>query len=549
MDGLDESAGNQWASSGLNQDAAKAGDGRPQVRVQSCARCEPSLKGESSSLNQPVEQAQTKLSLRPRGAILLISCYELGHQPIGIAQPAGFLEQAGYEPAGLDIAVEEFDGQRVRHARFVGISVPMHTALRLGVHVAELIRKSNPSCHICFYGLYASLNADYLLDRVADSVIGGEYETPLVNLVHALENGRKIGDIEGVSCLGRMAAPVLKRPPSRFPVPSRSLLPRLDKYAHLEHNGDQYLVGYVEASRGCLHHCLHCPIVPVYEGRFFVFPEEAVLEDIRRQVQAGATHITFGDPDFLNGPSHSMGIVRAMHAEFPHVTFDFTAKIEHLLKHRALFPELGALGCLFVVSAVESFSDLVLAQLEKGHTRADVITALDVVRSAGITLRPSFVAFTPWTSLQDYLELFDIVETNDLIDAIDPVQYSVRLLIPPGSALLAQSGIQRFLGPLDQPGFQHQWTHPDERMDRLHRMVSEAVEQASVTGEDPAITFDRLWALAYQVAGRQSVVAGSSTARSLERCRSPRLTEPWFCCAEPTAGQFGPLRTNGHGEV
>ncbi|TLY13277.1 MAG: radical SAM protein [Nitrospirae bacterium] len=491
------------------------------------------MKGESSSLNRQGEQAQTKLSLRQPGAILLVSCYELGHQPIGIAQPAGFLEQAGYEPAAVDIAVEEFDEQQVRRARFVGISVPMHTALRLGVRVAELIRKSNPSCHLCFYGLYASLNTDYLLDRVADSVIGGEYETPLVNLVQSLEHGRVIGAIEGVSHL----------------VPSRSLLPGLDKYAHLERNGDQYLVGYVEASRGCLHHCLHCPIVPVYKGRYFLFPKEAILEDIRRQVQVGATHITFGDPDFLNGPGHSMNIVRTMHTEFPHLTFDFTAKIEHLLKHRALFPELGALGCLFVISAVESFSDLVLEKLEKGHTRADVITALDVVRSAGITLRPSFVAFTPWTSLEDYLELFDLVEANDLIDAIDPVQYSVRLLIPPGSALLAQSGIHRFLGMLDQTGFQHQWSHPDERMDRLHRMISEAVEQASLTGEDPAITFDRLRALAYRVADRQPVVAGSSTSRSPERHRPPRLTEPWFCCAEPTAGQFRPLQTKGHEEI
>ena len=505
--------------------------------------------GESFNVKQQVQQTEDKLSLRQPGAILLISCYELGHQPIGIAQPAGFLEQAGYEPAGLDIAVEEFDEQRVRHARFVGISVPMHTALRLGVRVAELIRQTNPSCHICFYGLYASLNTDYLLHHVADSVIGGEYEAPLINLVQALENDRRIANIEGVSRLGRTVAPVLKRPLSSFPVPSRSLLPRLDKYAHLERNGDQYLVGYVEASRGCLHHCLHCPIVPVYEGRFFVFPEEVVLEDIRRQVRAGATHVTFGDPDFLNGPGHSVSIVRAMHTEFPHVTFDITAKIEHLLKHRALFPELGALGCIFVVSAVESFSDLVLAQLEKSHTRADVITALHVIRSAGITLRPSFVAFTPWTSLEDYLELFDIVEANDLIDAIDPVQYTVRLLIPPGSALLARSGIQQFLGSLDQAGFQHQWMHPDERMDRLHEMVSTAVEQASLTEEDPAITFDRLRALAYRVADRQPVVAGSSTSRSPERRRPPRLTEPWFCCAEPTAGQFGPLRTNGHGEM
>jgi len=481
--------------------------------------------------------------LRQSGAVLLISCYELGHQPIGIAQPIGFLDQAGYAPAGLDIAVEEFDGERVRRARFVGISVPMHTALRLGVRVAEMIREINPACHICFFGLYASINAEYLLHHVADSVIGGEYETPLVSLVEALERCQEIHAVEGVSLRGQIVGPVLKRPPLSFPVPSHRGLPALDQYARLERDGALHLAGYVEASRGCLHHCLHCPIVPVYEGRFFIFPEEAVLEDIRRQVRAGATHMTFGDPDFLNGPGHSLSIVRAMHAEFPRLTFDFTAKIEHILKHRALFPEVGVLGCIFVVSAVESFSDTVLAHLEKGHTRADVITTLDILHPAGITLRPSLVAFTPWTTLEDYCEMFDIVESNNLIDAIDPVQYTVRLLIPPGSTLLSRTAIQKFLGLLDQAAFQYQWTHPDPRMDRLHHAVRVAVEEAARVGDDPAVTFERLRALASGVADRQPPVSDAAGSRPRMSPRPPRLTEPWFCCAEPTKGQFRLLRT------
>ena len=491
--------------------------------------------------------AVERASLRQQGAILLVSCYELGHQPIGIALPMGFLEQAGYAPASLDIAVEKVDLERIRQARFVGISVPMHTALRLGVRVAELVRETNPSCHICFYGLYASLNAKYLLNNVADSVIGGEYEAPLVQVMETLERGDSLANVEGVSHGGKIVRPHLKRLP--FAVPSRNGLPALERYAHLEHDGGQRVVGYVEASRGCLHHCLHCPIVPVYEGRFFILPAEVVLEDIRRQVRVGATHITFGDPDFLNGPGHSLSIVRAMHAEFPRVTFDFTAKIEHILKHRLIFSELGLLGCLFVISAVESFSDMVLAKLEKGHTRADVFAALEIARQAGITLRASLVPFTPWATLDDYLEMFDIAESHDLVDSTDPVQYTIRLLIPPGSALLTRSDVRRFLGPLDQAGFQYQWTHPDPRMDKLHREVSAAVEAAASTSEDPAATFDRLRAIAYRFADRQPAAPTASRTPSRNRHRPPRLTEPWFCCAEPTERQLHPLHTKGCGEV
>ena len=502
----------------------------------------------------------------------MVSCYELGHQPIGVALPMGFLEQAGFAPAGLDIAVQEVDLERITQARFVGISVPMHTALRLGVRVAELVRETNPSCHICFYGLYASLNAGYLLQLfsparprrddplqpgatgtptrpfpLADSVIGGEYEAPLVRLIEALERGDSLEGVEGVSHRGRIVGPHLKR--LLFAVPSRNGLPALERYAHLERDGAQHVVGYVEASRGCLHRCLHCPIVPVYDGRFFIVPQEVVVEDIRRQVGAGATHITFGDPDFLNGPGHSLSIVRAMRAEFPRVTFDFTAKIEHILKHRVIFPELGSLGCLFVISAVESFSDLVLAKLEKGHTRADVLAVLEIVRRAGITLRASLVPFTPWATLDDYIEMFDIVDSHDLLDATDPVQYAIRLLIPPGSALLARSDVHRFLGPLDQAGFQYRWTHPDPRMEKLPREVSAAVEAAARAGEDPAATFDRLRAIAYRFADRQLPAPTASRTRSRDWRRPPRLTEPWFCCAEPTESQLRPLHTKGYGEV
>ena len=89
--------------------------------------------------------------------------------------------------------------------------------------------------------------------------------------------------------------------------------------------------GQVEASRGCLHRCRHCPLPPIYGGRFFIVPPDIVLSDIRNQVKAGARHITFADADFLNGPGHVMPIVAAMHDEFPDLTFDFTAKVSHLL--------------------------------------------------------------------------------------------------------------------------------------------------------------------------------------------------------------------------
>jgi radical SAM superfamily enzyme YgiQ (UPF0313 family) len=452
------------------------------------------------------------------GAILLVACYELGHQPLTVAWPAAFLERAGYAPAMVDVSVEPLDAERVARAKLVAISVPMHTALRLGVVIADRVRALNPSCHIAFYGLYATLNADHLLARVADSVMSGETEAALVRLAERLEaEGGRHRNASAV-------APTLEK--LDFAVPSRARLPVLKQYAQLERDGGLELAGYVEASRGCKHLCRHCPIPPVYGGRFFVVPADVLMADIRQQVAAGATHVTFGDPDFLNGPGHALAVTRALHAEFPRVTFDFTAKVEHLLRHRERLPELARQGCAFIVTAAESLSEAVLARLDKGHTRADIETALRETRAAGIALRPTWVAFTPWTTLPDYRELLDFVDTHGLVDAIDPVQYSIRLLVPPGSLLLDDPALRPFLGPLVEDQFHYRWTHPDGRMEKLHADVSAAVAAAATRREDAAVTFARVRELADRAAGIEPRALG---APSPSRKRPPRLTEPWFC--------------------
>jgi len=210
------------------------------------------------------------------------------------------------------------------------------------------------------------------------------------------------------------------------------------------------------------------------------------------------------------------------------VSYDFTTKIEHVLRHRGLFPEFGATGCAFVVSAVETLSDVVLAHLEKGHTRADVAAAIDILRRAGIAPRPTFVPFTPWSTLDDYIELLDFLEAQDLVDHVDPVQLTIRLLVPPGSLLLTRPALRVAFGELDAPGLSHRWTHPDPRMDELQREASALVLAATRAEEPPAVTFDRLRELARRRAGRPATAAPLRRPHP-ERPVAPRLTEPWFC--------------------
>jgi radical SAM superfamily enzyme YgiQ (UPF0313 family) len=468
---------------------------------------------------------RTSELLTHSGGVLLVSCYELGHQPVNLASPYAHLEAAGFAPAAVDTAVQTLGDDVIARAGLIAISVPMHTSLRLGSHVAERVRDLNSEAHICFYGLYAALNQTHLFDTgLADSVIGGEYELALTALAETLHDGGDIDQIPGVATRHARAMPILARIP--LVIPDRSTLPGLREYAGLATRGEIVRAGYVETTRGCHHTCAHCPITPVYGGRFFAIPREAVIADARAQVHLGARHISFGDPDFFNGPQHGLRIMRALRQEFPWLTFDATIKVEHLLEHERLLPELGALGCVFLITAVESLYPLALERMRKGHTKADVEAALVLLDRVGVAMRPSLLPFTPWETLESYRELLAFMAEQDLIEHVDPVHYSIRLLIPPGSAILDAPDRDDWLSELDAPNFSYRWSHPDPRMDLLQRKVAKLVEKAAMRQAPHRETFANVWRLAHEIG---DLPAPPVPEARFSRPEPPRLTEHWFC--------------------
>ena len=454
--------------------------------------------------------------------VLLVSTYELGHQPLHVASPAAALRCAGHEVDALDTSVQEWDPALVAWAEAVAFSVPMHTAMRLALQAARAVREFSAELPICFYGLYAAVSRDVTLGMLADRLLAGEYEDALVAWVDGLAQHRVEGPGTGVD----QTLVHLRR--TRFQLPARDLLPPIDRYARLIAGGRESLVGYVEASHGCAHRCRHCPVPVVYDGRIRIVDADAVVADVAQLVAAGVRHITFGDPDFLNGVHHSLRVARAVHAAFPDLTFDCTTKVEHILRHESIWAELATAGCLFVVSAFESVNDDILARLDKGHTAADATRAIALLREHGIEIRPSFLPFTPWTTVPDVADLLDFVAAHDLIDNVDPVQYTIRLLLPEGSLLLDHPDLAPHLGPYDAESLGYTWAAADPASDELQGRLAHLVEESLAAGEEIETTFCRV---RRAVDGRDRVPVRATTGR-------PRLSEPWFCCAEPTAAQF-----------
>jgi radical SAM superfamily enzyme YgiQ (UPF0313 family) len=445
--------------------------------------------------------------------VLLVNTYELGHQPVGIAAPAATIRARGHNVRALDLSVDSWDADAVAWADRVAFSVPMHTAMRIARDAIARTRTERPDVPIAAYGLYAPM-----LEDVADRVIAGETDAALAAWVDGDDDDR-------VLFLGRSARDSAASPPAR------DLLPALDRYAHLVDAGREVPVAYVEASHGCAHRCRHCPVPVIYDGRIRILDADAVVADVAQQVEAGARHLTFGDPDFLNGVHHSLRVARAVHDAFPDLSFDCTVKVEHILRHANVWPELAELGCRFVISAFESTNDAILERFAKGHTVADEAAAVALLRAHGIEIRPTWVPFTPWTTLDDVHELLRFVAEHDLVANVDPVQYTIRLLIPRDSLLLDLREVKSRVGAYDADRGAYPWTADDPELDVLQLELAALVE--SRLADDASLV---------EIYRDVCVAAGLTPPTIPDTVRDvPRLTEPWFCCAEPTALQLGTL--------
>jgi radical SAM superfamily enzyme YgiQ (UPF0313 family) len=497
--------------------------------------------------------------------IVLISTYELGRQPFGVVSPAAWLRKRGHEVACFDLTRQELDHAAIRAAGLIAIYLPMHTATRLAAKLIPSLREQNPSAHVCCYGLYAPMNAEYLRSLGVGTILGGEFEAGLVALAGRLgETDRESNEIfpQGLepvdeevrlsdlkvrpltpsefrttdARLVEQIEPAISLQRLHFEVPDRAGMPGLEKYAHLIIPGDGYrVVGSTEASRGCKHLCKHCPIVPVYNGVFRIVSRDVVMADVRQQVAAGAQHISFGDPDFFNGIRHAMELVAAFHAEFPGVTYDATIKIEHLRKYEQHLTTLRDTGCLFVISAVESVDDAILQRLDKGHTREDFLHVARTFRSLGMTLHPTFVAFTPWTTMRGYLDLLRVLAAEDLVENVAPIQLGIRLLIPAGSRLLELEEVRREVGAFDAESLVYPWTNAGPRVDEFSEIVQQIAADADRKKESRSAAFARIWRAAHEVAG---IADAGLTLVGRTGMAVPFLSEPWYCCAEPTAEQL-----------
>jgi hypothetical protein len=432
--------------------------------------------------------------------ILLISSYELGHQPFHVASGAATLRSAGHEVRVRDLAIEELTTSDIEWPEGVALAVPMHTAMQIALEAAGQITAVRPEVPVCFFGLYAHM-AEFPGDM---TTLAGEYEPDLLRWADGAREESPVN-------VDRAAITV---------APDRSDLHGLGSYVRLEIAGTQRVVGSTAASRGCRYLCRHCPVPVVYGGSFRVVDRRLVAEDIDAQVALGAEHISFSDPDFLNGPTHALRILEETNERHPSLTFDATVKVEHLLAHQRLLPRMGELGLVFVVSAFETTNDEILQRLDKGHTAAGMEEAVHLLRGSAIDVRPTWLPFTPWTTLTDLVDMLRFLETHDI--DVDPIQLTIRLLVPKGSLLLDLPKNEFTPGTFDSDLLSYTWKSVDPRLDNLQQRLMRIME--STDGRSRREFLDAATGEILEAAGLPE-----DAIRLTDGEGRPRLTEPWFC--------------------
>ena len=363
---------------------------------------------------------------------VLINPYELGRQPFALAEPAAWLKTAGFQVACIDLSLQELEPRSLAGASLVALYVGMHTATRIAVGAIPRIKALAPGAHLCVYGLYAPMNEMLLRELGVGTVLGGEFEPGLLSLAERLRSTRPDET---------QSEPLVNLSRIEFLTPDRTGLPPLSRYAHLQlPDGGSRVVGFAEGSRGCKHLCRHCPVVPVYQGKFRIVPVDVVMADIRGQVAMGAAHVSFGDPDFFNGPTHALKLVTALHAEFPGVTFDAVIKVQHLINHAELLADLKRSGCLIITAAVEAVDDRILEYLDKNHTSRGFRPRRGIAAPGRYRFRADLRRIHAVDHIEGYVELLQRLMDLELVESVPPIQLCIRLLVPQGSYLLKLPG-------------------------------------------------------------------------------------------------------------
>ena len=441
--------------------------------------------------------------------ILLLSFYDLGKQPKIISELYKKLDNGSNQIDIVDYSIEE-KNLTLDNYDVLGIYASMHTA---SVLAEQYLRDRKLPNKLFVFGLYAKVFSEMFSNFQS---------------IHSFDSDELESLLE-----------VQLNPNYSFKhsVPDRTILPSITDYSHIVDGSNNLIAGSVETTYGCKHECTHCPVPIEFKGMFKTFGTEKIITDVTNQVEEGAKHISFNDPDFFNGPKHALKILQLLNEKHPSITYDSTIKVEHILKYPDYFQELKNLNMLFVISAFETTNDHVLNILQKNHSFNDLNKAVELSLENKIDIRPTWMPFSPWTEQNDLISIIKLIENYKLRETVDPIQLTIKLLVPKNSLILKRPEMKEYLLDYDPSSFSYAWKYKFPNIDNIQNELFTYVLQHESENEYA------------QYLGLVDILEShtNETLLNSEKYSQrivPKLSETWFCCAEPNKIQLDRIKSN-----
>jgi radical SAM superfamily enzyme YgiQ (UPF0313 family) len=305
--------------------------------------------------------------------------------PLGLAQLAGCLEQAGIPVEILDANALGINWNKLGPAiartnpDLIGITVytPWVPDVARAVRVA---RQAAPEAVIALGGPHVTFTAKETLETMpeVDVVARGEGDQIIVELARTLEGGNELEGVPGISF--RRDGQVVEIPvappldPTALPMPAFHLMP-MERYYFASLGGP---FATVIASRGCPFQCTFCSEWPFWGGGWRPHDPTQVVEQIDLLVNRyGRKNIWFGDDCFNVNGDHIAAICEGILQRGIDVNWYYQGRADLVVKYKDLLPLLRRSGNRMVQIGIEASNDEQRAELNK-QLRTD--TAEESVR-------------------------------------------------------------------------------------------------------------------------------------------------------------------------
>jgi anaerobic magnesium-protoporphyrin IX monomethyl ester cyclase len=343
----------------------------------------------------------------------------MGFPPIGVMTLSAVLKRAGHECVMFDQANPEtppaviIEQIRRQQPQLVGLSFLSTTSYPYAKVLARQIRAADARVRLAFGGVFATLNAERVKLQCpeVDFICRGDGEQLILDLVERLNDPGEIAGLTWAKDGHVIHNPnrTLDGNVDQWPFPDRESLP-LDFVESMPLDVPAVLsmkrFTTMQTSRGCPWPCVFCDIPVFNEGKWRSRSPQHVVNEFKHLQELGYGAVYFVDDHFLLRPKRIEAICKGIKEEGVTIQWGCEGRVDSTAQH--LFPAMAKANCRTLMFGIESGSQKVLDRLKKEQSLAQVETAVNNAKQAGIEIvHGFFVVGCPDETVEDMRATFD----------------------------------------------------------------------------------------------------------------------------------------------